>query len=428
MAEQPIQGIVPLGRAGEPIKLFEGAGTVDGVAVGDLAIWMAAKRGCDLCWSSTGRFWEPTLGQRLLRFRHPRFGEVELPVRQNNSEGRGDWATAEFGSGVGLQRVVVHWMNLPEIVPATPLQVGGRTWLGRWTASAGGWRLTLDLRPDHAEILRAADLEDEQYVVTHIGELRREDGRSFEAGEAEDVLFGWQLALSFALGRWVAPAVPVGFDAQGEPVWEQWAPWRCDTLRGYESWWDTHTSDDLASFAEAFLTEYLQPDERAVVRHMVMHLIAANHAGTTAEAKVMLAQAAIEYFSWVTFVLGGQMSEDAHDHQSFADRLRQLLTAAGIPPEVPPGLDGLDAHVLGLKPKWRDGPGAIVSVRNCLVHPKDPEEPYMIEGLVWQAARLLREFGCLLLLHRLGYRGRFLRLYPPGRWAHSSEPVPWAVS
>ncbi len=104
-------------------------------------------------------------------------------------------------------------------------------------------------------------------------------------------------------------------------------------------------------------------------------------------------------------------------------RLRTLLVDAQIPPEVPRELDAL--HELATR-VGKDGPGAAAWVRDRLVHPKDAGEPYQIGELVWQTAQLLLEYGELLLLHRLGYSGRFKRRYPPHRWAHSSEPVPWS--
>ena len=75
-----------------------------------------------------------------------------------------------------------------------------------------------------------------------------------------------------------------------------------------------------------------------------------------------------------------------------------------------------------------DGPCVVAWVRNRLVHPKHPKEPYRIEGIVWQTSQLLLEYAELLLLHRVGYRGRFMRRYPPHRWAQDNEPVPWAAT
>jgi len=137
----------------------------------------------------------------------------------------------------------------------------------------------------------------------------------------------------------------------------------------------------------------------------------------------MLAQACLEYLSWVSLVLSGRMSKKAYKSMAAADRLRLMLDEAGIGTDVPAGLDALFqfANSEGL-----GGPEVVSWARNRLVHPKDPAEPYRIEHLVWQTAQLLLEYGELLLLHRLGYHGGFRRRYPPHRWIGTSEPVPWA--
>jgi hypothetical protein len=106
-----------------------------------------------------------------------------------------------------------------------------------------------------------------------------------------------------------------------------------------------------------------------------------------------------------------------------AEHMRLLLDGAAIPRAVPAGLDALFALA---DRESLDGPGAIVWVRKRLVHPKDAAEPYRIDGLVWQTSQLLLEYAELLLLHQLRYGGRFVRRYPPGRWAHASERMPRA--
>lgn len=258
--------------------------------------------------------------------------------------------------------------SIPLIHPAATLTDHGRSWVGRWQLESCGWRFTIDSRPDLVEALQAASEVDEQYLLTHVGELRRADGTSFDGATAVELLFGWQLAMSFALGRWVAPAVPVGFDHHQRRVWEQWAPWRCDTVRGYESWWDTQTGDDLADFVAAFIRAYLDPDRHDEVRLAVMHVIAANHSGTTGEGKVMLAQAGLGYLAWVRLVLSGRMSRGDYKAMNAAERLRLLLTEAGIRTSVPDGLPGLFDLA---RASSFDGPSATAWVRNRLVHPKD---------------------------------------------------------
>lgn len=67
---------------------------------------------------------------------------------------------------------------------------------------------------------------------------------------------------------------------------------------------------------ELFLDAWLDPDRHEVTRHVASHLILAHHLGTTIEAKIMLVHAAVEYLSWVTYVLGPtQRNERHHDRK-----------------------------------------------------------------------------------------------------------------
>ena len=424
--ETPLRGVLDFGPPGEELELYAGEANLGGESVGPIRVWVTMRRGLKVRWRMTGAEsrWlrlEPT----TLSIDHPTLGPVEVPVDVQHSDGWGTSPAAELGVVDGIDRVIVHWVNLPVILPAQPLSDDRHSWSGRWEAEACGWRFTIDSRPDHTQVTKLANELDEQFILTHVGELRRGDGAPFDAARASDVLFGWQLALSFALGRWVAPAVPVGFDDEGHQLWQQWAPWRCDTLSGFESWWDTHTGDDLKSFVTAFVEAYLDSRRQDEVRLAAMHVIVANHSGTTAEGKVMLAQAGLEYLSWVRLVLSGRLTKKRYRELEAADRLRILLSDASIPTDVPDGLVGLSRLA---QDRRLDGPAATTWVRNRLVHPKDAGEPYRIEGLVWQTAQLLLEYGELLLLHGLGYSGRFMRRYPRHRWAHSSTPVPWVAS
>lgn len=424
--ETPLPGVLDFGAPGEEPELYAGEAHLGGEPVGPVRVWVTMRRGLKVRWrtaepASYGLGLEPT----ILSINHPALGLVELPVDVNHSDGWGTSPGVRLGAVDGIDRVIVHWVNLPLILPSAPLSDDRRSWLGRWKAESCGWQLTIDCRADHAQVTKLANELDEQFVVTHVGELRRLDDAPFDAEVASDMLFGWQLAMSFALGRWVAPAVPVGFDGDGNQIWQQWAPWRCDTLRGFESWWDTHTGDDLEAFVAAFLEAYLDSGRHDEVRLAAMHVSAANHSGTTAVGKVILAQAGLEYLSRVRLVLSGRLTKKSYKEIDTAERLRVLLSEASIPTEVPDGLAGL-FHLA--QERGLDGPTATTWVRNRLVHPKDAGEPYRIEGLVWQTAQLLLEYGELLLLHGLGYRGRFMRRYPPNRWAHSSAPVPWATT
>jgi hypothetical protein len=322
-------------------------------------------------------------------------------------------------------RVIAHFTNLPWILPADGLPDARSSWLGRRLFSGGGWDLTLDVRPDHDVVSRELR-HSVVFAITHVGELRRTDRSAFTGQQASDALYAYQVGLSFALGRWIAPVAPVGFDGDGHPVWELWAPWRCDPMFGHLSWWDSHNGDDLADFLRLYLRAWFNPNEHDVFRHVAHHMIAANERRMTVEARIMLIQAALEYLSWVTYVLAGHRSAGKHNEgRSRAERhLRELLEKASIPRQIPQDLTALLRYAAD--ENLADGPAALTSLRNRLVHPKDASEPYRIERLVSDAWRLAGEYGDLLLLNRLGYEGHYVPRTRTGGWAHDRLKVPWA--
>lgn len=430
-----LQPVYPLGPAGAPIELYSGeiaVGTADPLPgrvfvdlAGDLQIrWSVAEPAAPF------DFGDVELGLQL-----PDIGPTTVPAHVNDRWGAGVVRDTEVGSRRALcDRVIVHFTNLPGVFPWGP---------GRWQVSGAGWELILEGRPDHSRIF--SELKNSMSsAVTHVGELRRASGRRFSATNAGKALEAFQVALSFALGRYVAPVAPVGFDAAGRRVWEQWALWRCDPVPGYLPWWSTGDGDDLQAFVRLFLEAWFNRKEHDVTWHLARHLIAAHHRGTTLEAKIMLVHAALEYLSWVTYVLSGKRSKTQHgkkDSNGTAAatwHLQELLQAASISTKIPSDLVAMRNRARQIRraqlkknpaqpqKPFPDGPEVLTWLRNRLVHPKDAGEPYRIANLVSDAWRLATESSELLLLHRIGYQGKFLpRTDKRGEWV-KSVPVPWA--
>ena len=211
-----LRPVYPLGPVA-PIELYSGSISVDssdplpGRIVADLAAIFRLR------WSVTGAIWPFQPGQVNLGIDPPDFGSTTVPALLNRALGVGLIMNATCGDpDAECDHVVAHFTNLPMIYPAGS---------GRWRGTGTGWELILESRSDHAEVL------DELpgsvfFVVTHLGRLRRVDRSSFKASEAV-ALEARQVALSFALSRWIAPVAPVGFDVDGKCVWEQWGSWRC---------------------------------------------------------------------------------------------------------------------------------------------------------------------------------------------------------
>ena len=251
VVHEPLIPIYPFVPAGEPITVYDGpmGGFVDGVDVHGIVQLRCAPR--------IGVVWHLKEGDSLPVFSRLEIGDVDVvlhlprgdhcfPVHRRRFD-RGWSNGVKIGSTEApLDRVVAHWLNLPQLRSSIRISGGSESeWTqGRWVANLSGWKVTLDRRPDHSRIWAEAK-EMESIAVTHVMEIRRDDGRSFTAKEVKPVLTALQYSLSFALGRWVAPALPVGIDNQGDIVWQEWGPSHCSpaelmvcsggTMKGKES-------------------------------------------------------------------------------------------------------------------------------------------------------------------------------------------------
>lgn len=415
--------VYPFTAPGRDVLLFAGD-LVVGDASGPGRLWMSMTGDVGFHWTLHPTHWGSIgLGETRLVFEHPLLGALNIPARVTSTAGSGVIESTAAGAASELDELLVHWVNVPRILPADGLRSDSSTWAGRWAGSGGGWSFVLDAREDHTQVVAQAK-GTPFHAVTHTGTLTRSDGQPFAPDEAEDALAGLQVAWSFALGRWVAPALATGF-VNGRRVWELWSAWRCEALLPVYAWWDTHTGDDLRAFTALFMDAWADPGRHDVVRHVAHHVIESNRSSMTTEARIMLAGAALEYLSWVTFVIGGLRNKKEHKDRRASDNLRELLERAGIPVGIPSDLSAV-AQVSLPDDRPQDGPEVVAWVRNRLVHPKDAREPYRIEHLVRETWQLLMHYGELLLLHEVGYSGNYCARFPLGSWAHGSKPVPWA--
>jgi hypothetical protein len=247
----PLDRVYAFNQPGQPIRLYDGP--IGGLAAADVPgfVELSCIPKPEVNWFVTPR--EPTdavqPAEVTLKLRR-RGGDMQVPAA-----GRGinqGWSNgAVYGRpDTPLQRIVAHWFNLPNwrcpIELEEETQDGRRrSWLGRWVIQANGWKITFDVRPDHRRVW--TDLHKRHaYVMTHVMELRRMDGAVFCAADAEPVLTALHVGVSFALGRWSVPMLPVGQGADGNVVWENWRVYHCDPARRVSSGWVVRTGSDIA--------------------------------------------------------------------------------------------------------------------------------------------------------------------------------------
>jgi len=358
----------------------------------------------------------------------------------------GGWSNgAVFGRDDALlNRIIVHWFNLPNWhgpIPLADTTADGTQWqwAGRWMIETDGWKIILDARPDHAQVWR--DLHKAHtYVMTHVMELRRQDGADFTAAEAEPVLAALHIGVSFALGRWAAPMLPVGLDAAGNVAWENWAVSHCDPARSPSpGWWYEQDHESLGSLLRRMIIASADPDTLFRLRlQMALAIMATSRQGFV-EQRIMSGAAGLEHIMWQTFVLGGRMTKEEFDgHTEYQgqtlaghDRLRMALTQAQIPIHIDPNLLPVTAgYAAQVKQSQRldlDGADMVTWTRNRIVHPEGTQEQiYQLTGLVAEVELLTRHYLALLILNSLGYQGSYRDLRKRQGWAGDVAKVPWA--
>lgn len=439
---EPTSSYLPLSDPGEPLVIYAGPlqrrlDDRDVSAPGQVTLtWKQLTHlewSVDPDWSADEPGWEAwrhRLDQAPIRIMAQLTEALRVDIEaQFRSDGNG-WIDGQVvgDPDAPLNHVVAHWINLPSLLPAAGLHEhdgeGWRTWTGRWIISLGEWVVTIDARPDHGEVYRRA-VEDESFVITHVMDLRRADGANFTGANADEVLSCLHYAMSFAVGHWTCPAVPIGYGLSGELVWSKWAPLRADRPRRGAGWWDPTQSHDLRTFLAAYHNHWSEPNTREPLRFATTAAILAVETGFV-EQRIQTAYSAIEMLSWITEVLEAGMAEREWRRKGSAWRVRRLLSRANVDISLDRSGESRLSEFARVNRRAGDAPDALAKVRDRLTHPRFPTELYEMKGLVMEAWLLACHYLELVILHRIGYHGQIADRTKPDRWIGESDPTPWA--
>lgn len=445
-AQQPLAPRYPFNQPGVPITLYEGQiGGLPGTDVqGRIELSCAPRPSID--WTVHADHWAgpfANLRQADLLLHMP-YGDAQLPAAPRGPDGGWSNGTALGNPNAELTRLTGHWFNLPNLYAPIRLTTstpdgGQRWWTGRWVISPGGWVITFDVRPDHGDIWTDLHKRD-VYVMTHVMEVRREDKASFTVSEAQTVISALHVGVSFALGCWVAPMLPVGEDINGAPAWEEWRAYHCDPARNTNpGWWYTLDRSSLAELLNLVIPEFEDPERMQSIRMQMMLAIEATNDRGFVEQRVMTAVSGLEHVLWQALVGRGQLTEtqyvgtDRYEgvRLNAHHLLRMALKAARISTDLDASLMPACASFVAAERHRQgrdlDGADVVTQVRNRLVHPKGSQNSvYKYDGLVPDVWRLARHYLVLLILHQLGYRGTYRDLRMTEGWVGDVGRVPWS--
>ena len=334
-----------------------------------------------------------------------------------------------------LSTVVFHLFNFPDFLGSDDYSLTsgeppfhGVKRCGRIILKAGGWSITI-AATDKTDSLVKSLQQQGGYVITHMGKIEREDGSVFSTEQVEHLLSCVRQFLSFALGRWVGITLPVGFDATGKRVFEQWdlPLTTAGSWNGSYSWFDAHHGGLLSGVFPGFFDLWSSDSWKEHLRVALYWYLAANErsTGIGVDAGIILAQTALERLAWAYCVEHRKMvSQKAFLQRglSATDKLHMLITTLGIPIELPGTMTTLNA-----KPgeKWADILDAITSIRNALVHPSE-KKSFLRSSHYYEAWLLSMWLLDLVLLRLCKHTGDYANRLADRRCVGIVEQVPWA--
>lgn len=333
-----------------------------------------------------------------------------------------------------ISTATFHLFNFPDfngpddyilVTGEPPLQGAKRC--GRALLKADGWNIII-AATDRTDSLTKKLKHQGGYALTHMGHIAREDGKAFSSERLDDLLSCLHYFLSFALGRWAGVALPVGFDAQGIRVFEQWGLriTADGSWNGSFSWFDEHHGELLSQVFPGFMTLWTNALWRQPLTHAIYWYLGAcdRRVGIGVDTGLILAQTALELLAWTYCVLDRKMvSARAFKRGglSAADKLRLLASSLDIPKEIPLDFSALHEKKGKERP---DGLDAITRIRNSLVHPDAQTE--LREHSYYAGWNLSLWYIDLVLLRLCRHDGKYANRLTGQRWVGQVEPVPWA--
>lgn len=332
----------------------------------------------------------------------------------------------------GCDRVVFHIPNFHSFIGEAIRGKGLEIWTGRLRLETDKWVIALDGERTVSELIKG--LKDQGgYALTHTGELRRADSGHFRFSEADDILHAVYYFLSFVRGLWCGPVLASG-RMGGIEIWQEWATSRLTPWKYVESWFpQVGPKENLAELNQAF-RGYMRKWEDSLwkdpIKHSIHWYVESNIGAGGVEGAIVLIQAALELLSWLYFVedsTTAQYSVTKFGNMNAATKVRDLLSAASIPVDIPVHLKNLHNEAAALQAS--DGPGAFVKLRNAIVHPKKSKRSVVLQTSA--LARMeARELGLwyleMMLLQIFGYEGEYYQRYVSGWPDEVRAKVPWA--
>lgn len=280
------------------------------------------------------------------------------------------------------------------------------------------WIIEIQQLPEADETIKKIKTGD-PYGVTHVGKVSKKNGKTFSIKDFERVIREIHTFLSFVRGLWVPVILPVGFDKNGNKVFEDWSICFSTPWQGCLTWFDYHHAGCMQDLYAGFVDLLRDEESGEAVRRVLYWYIQSNRAGKGAgvDGGLILSQAALECLAYICL-------KKKKNRERAGEFLHRMCKELGLPTGIPKEAVGL--LKAQRKQEWEHALHAVTDVRNDLVHPKGLIDT---EGgaVIADAWRLSQWYISLSLLKLAGYNGKFSNTYK-AQWVGEVEDVPWKKS
>ncbi|MBX3584281.1 MAG: hypothetical protein KF810_20555 [Rhizobiaceae bacterium] len=320
---------------------------------------------------------------------------------------------------VRLSSAIVHILNFPEFYclggSTSDFQHANRR-LGRVVFRNSDWDIELQALPSTHAIVEQLKSKGGN-AITHVARIIRADRRVFTCKQLEMIIHDLQRFLSFARGSWTSVFGTVGYDRNGNELYEDWSQRIATPWQVCRSWFDIHHGETLCAAFPGFVRLMHDP-LLAKAGYAALHwYLRSNRAGEGpgVDGGLILSQAALEGLSMsVLSKAGVTLPRKANA----AERIRAACQHLKIRVEIPAFCKTMRLwHRQGA---FSDGPEAITRLRNELVHPKRLL-PRKIPSAVPEASKLAQWYIEVMLLKLCGYQGVYSHRLA-AKWVGQVQP------
>jgi len=328
-------------------------------------------------------------------------------------------------------RIVFHLLNFPNFLGPQQVfrYIDGKPYpRGGVILEYDDWQIIINAVMDYKKLDNViSQLKGKGgFFITHVGMIKKTNGKSFKISEACKILDALNFYLSFCTGYFTSPQLAVGFNKKNERVWERWGVQWTDPWQQVPSWFDYHHGKLLAEVFPGFISLWKNETWKKPIENAIYWYLKSNtHSGGT-YGSIVLAQAALELLSWV-FLTEEQktLSTEGFKHLHADDLIRLLVSSQGIKLEVLPSRSKLAK--LSKELAW-DGPKAITEVRNFIIHPEKKKKRLASRDIPYYEVLNLALWHIeLVLLHLFKHTGIYANRLKTDRFIGQISSVPWVI-